>query len=265
VDEAIAQYQKALQINPDHAQAHYNLGIALLEKDRVDEAIVQYQKALETDPDSAQTHNNLASALMQKGRVDEAIVQYQKALEIRPNYVEAYNNLGNALFQKGRVDEAIAHYQKALAIQPDYAIAHNSLGLALLQKGQVDEAINCFQQALVIQPNYVKAQNNLAWVLATSPEASVRNGTRAVDLAQQADRSCNGNNPVVAKTLAAAYAEAGRFPEAMDTARRAQQLAASQSDPDLANALQAQIELYQMGSPFRDVAQTNTPAPPGPP
>ena len=265
VDEAIAQYQKALQINPDHAQAHYNLGIALMQKGRVDEAIAQYQKALQINPDFADAHNNLGSALMQKGRVDEAIVQYQKALEIRPNYVEAYNNLGNALFQKGRVDEAIAHYQKALAIQPDYAIAHNSLGLALLQKGQVDEAINCFQQALVIQPNYVKAQNNLAWVLATSPEASVRNGTRAVDLAQQADRSCNGNNPVVAKTLAAAYAEAGRFPEAMDTARRAQQLAASQSDPDLANALQAQIELYQMGSPFRDVAQTNTPAPPGPP
>ena len=265
LNEAMGHFQTALEIQPNFADAYYNLGVALMQEGRVDEAMAHYQKAMEIQPDLVEAHNNLGNALIRKGRVDEAIAQYQKALEIQPGYVEAYNNLGNVLLQKGQVDEAAAQYQKALAIQPNYVIARNSLGLAFLQKGRAAEAVDCFQQALVIQPNYMNAQNNLAWVLATSPEASVRNGARAVDLAQQADRSCNGTNPVVAKTLAAAYAEAGRFSEAMDAARRAQQLAVSQSNPDLVNALQVQMGLYQAGSPFRDAGQANTPAPPGSP
>ena len=250
VDEAIAHFQEALQIIPDYAEAHNNLGNALLKKGNVDEAIVHYQKALQIKPDYAGDHNNLGYALLKKGNVDEAIAHFQKALQITPDYAEAHYNLGNALLQKGNVDEAIVHYQKALQITPDYAEAHNNLGNALIKKGSVDEAIVHYQKTLQIKPDNVEAQNNLAWVLATCPQASLRDGNKAVELAQRANQLTGDGNPVVLGTLAAAYAEAGRFPEAVETAQRALQLAETQSNAALADAIRSQLKLYQAGNPF---------------
>jgi tetratricopeptide (TPR) repeat protein len=250
VDEAIAHFQKALQINPDFAEAHNNLGEALIQKGSVDEAIAHFQKALQINPDYAEAHNNLGEALIQKGNVDEAIAHFQKALQINPDYAEAHNNLGNALIQKRNVDEAIAHYQKALQIKPDYAEAHYNLGNALIQKGNVDEAIAHYQKALQIKPDFEEAQNNLARVLATCPQASLRNGNKAVELSQRANQLTGDGNPVVLGTLAAAYAEARRFPEAVETAQRALQLAETQSNTALADDIRSQLKLYQAGIPF---------------
>ncbi len=250
VDEAIAHYQKALQIKPDYAEACYNLGNALLKKGSVDEAIAHFQKVLQITPDNAEAHNNLGNALLKKGSVDEAIAHFQKALQIKPDFAEAHNNLGNALLQKGSVDEAIVYYQKALQIKPDYAEAHYNLGNALLQKGNVDEAIAHFQKALQIKPDFAEAQNNLARVLATCPQASLRNGNKAVELAQRANQLTGDGNPVVLGTLAAAYAEAGQFPKAVETAQRALQLAERQSNTALADAIRSQLKLYQAGIPF---------------
>ncbi|MCE0497325.1 MAG: tetratricopeptide repeat protein [Methylacidiphilales bacterium] len=168
VDEAVAQFQKALEIIPNYTDAHYNLGNAFAQKGRVDEAIDQYQKALELTPDDALAHNNLGNAFVQKGQVDEAVVQFQKALEINPNYAEAHDNLGNSLIQKGRGDDAIVQYQEALAINPDYALAHYNLGNALLQKGRMDEAIAQFQEAVKINPNDAGAHTNLGIALIQS-------------------------------------------------------------------------------------------------
>jgi len=176
-------------------------------------------------------------------------------LAIRPDLAEAHNNLGITLVKKGRVDEAIIEFQRVLAIQPDNVEARNNLGIAFFQKGRVDEAIVQFQKTLAIQPGLVKGQDilaNIAWLLATSPDPSVRNGTKAVELSQQTDRLSGRKNPVMAATLAAAYAEAGRFPEAITTAQRALQLATSQNNVALVAALESQLKLYQAGSPFRD-------------
>ncbi|MCE0497749.1 MAG: tetratricopeptide repeat protein, partial [Methylacidiphilales bacterium] len=160
-DEAIAHYQKALEINPNYAEAHNNLGNALFQKGQVDEAIGQYQKALEIDSNFSLACNNLGFALAQKGRVDEAIGQYQKALEIDPNNDDAYNNLGIAFAERGQEDKAIVQFQKALEINPDYAEACNNLGIVFLHKGQVNEATAQYQKALEINPNYAEAHNNL--------------------------------------------------------------------------------------------------------
>ena len=251
VDEAIAHFQKALQIKPDYAEAHNNLGNALLKKGSLDEAIAHYQRALQIKPDDAEAHNNLGSALLKKGEVDEAIVHFQKALQIEPDNAEACYNLGNALFQHGEVDEAIVHFQEALQIEPDNAKAHINLGNALLQKGEADEAITHYQKALQIKPDNAEAQNNLAWVLATCPQASLRNGDKAVELARRANQLVGDGNPIILGTLAAAYAEAGRFPEAAETARRAVQVAEAQSNTALAEALRSQLKFYQAGLPFR--------------
>jgi tetratricopeptide (TPR) repeat protein len=255
LNEAIVHLQKAMAIDPNDEAVHNNLGNVLFQQGRVDEAIVHYQRALTINPNFAEAHNNMGDAFLQQGRMDEAIAQLQRALAINPNYTEARYNLGNAFRRQGKENEAIAQFQKALAINPEFAEAHYNLGNAFLQQGHVDEAIGHFQKALDIKPDYVEARNNLAYVLATCPQASLRNGFKAVGLAERANQLAGGKNPVILATLAAAYAEAGRFPEAIETAQRALRLAEAQSNTTLAGALQSQLKLYQAGIPFHGTEQ----------
>jgi tetratricopeptide (TPR) repeat protein len=246
-----------LACTTDNDMAHNNLANALFLKGRVDEASIQYQKGLKIRPNNAKAHNILGLILLQKGKVDAAIVQFQEALRIMPDFAEAHYVLGNALRQKGRVDEAISHFQRALQIMPDNESVHVNLANAFLQKGGVDQAIVHFQNALQIEPADMEVQNNLAWLLATCAQSSLRNGDKAVQLARQANELAGGKNPVILGTLAAAFAEAGRFSEAVETAQRALRLAGAQSNTGLAGALQSEMKLYQAGKPFHSPEQTH--------
>jgi tetratricopeptide (TPR) repeat protein len=241
-----------LACTSDNYIAHYNLGDALVKMGRRDEAIAQYQKTLQITPNYAEAHDNLGSVLLQKGRVDEAIAHYQTALRITPENATAHNNLGNALRQKGRVDEAIAQCQVALQINPDYADAHDNLGNALFQKRRVAEAITHYQKALQINPDYAEAHNNLAWVLATAPQVSLRNGDEAVKLAERANQLTGGKTPIILHTLAAAYAEAGRFGDAIRSVQKAIELAQAAGQKDLAERFTGELKLYEAGLPFHE-------------
>jgi Flp pilus assembly protein TadD len=250
VDESLFHLQKAVQLQPDDASSQKNLGSALLQKGRVDEAIVHFQEVVKSHPDDASARNNLGYAFFRKGLVAEAIVQYDKALELQPHDAGVHHNFGIALFKEGLVDEAMAHYRKALEIQPDNAEVENDLGSALNRKGQVAEAIRHWQHALELRPQYMPAQNNLAWALATNPDASLRNGAKAVDLAQQANQSTGGKNLLILRTLAAAYAEAGQFTNALATAGQALQLAVNEHNMPMINSFQVQIKLYENDQPL---------------
>jgi Tfp pilus assembly protein PilF len=250
-------WQTTLRLDPNCWMAHNNLGNLLLQRRRMDEAVIHYQKALQIRPDYADAHNDLGIVLMQMGKVDEAVSHFQNALQIKPDSAQAHNNLGLALLQTGRLDEAIPHLQQALQINPGYAQAHNNLGNALLQKGREDQAIVHFQNALQIDPADMEVQNNLAWLLATCAQASLRDGNKAVQLARRANELAGGTNPIILHTLAAAFAEAGQFSEAVETAQRALSLAGAQSNTALAGALQSEIKLYQAGKPFRTPEQTH--------
>jgi tetratricopeptide (TPR) repeat protein len=267
VDEAISHYQKALQIKPDNAEVHCNLGNALLQKGNVDEAISHYQKALQIKPDYAEVCYNLGNALLQNGQADEAIAQFRTALGLQPDFTAARNNLGDALinfghvlFQQGQMNQAIAPLQEGLQIRPDNVGAYNCLGFIFLRQGRAGEAVGNFQKALELQPNNADAHKYLAWMLAACPDASVRNGAQAIGLAQQAEQLSGGKDPAIITILAAAYAEAGRFPDALTTAQKALALATAQTNTAVVNALRVQIKCYQAGSPFRDRSLTNTPS-----
>ena len=262
VDEAMVHFQKALQIYPDFAAARYNLGLALFKKDKVDEAIAQYQKVLQIKPDSADVRYDLGNALLQKGKVDEAIAQYQTALQIHPDFAEAHNNLGHALCQKGSVDEGITHYQKALQIKPDYADAHYNLGVALFRKGRADEAIIHYQKALQINPDNAEVLNNLAFLLATCPDARIRDGAQAVQYAGRACELTHYGVSIIVGTLAAAYAEAGRFDDAIATAQKACTLASANGDRDLLGKNQQLLVLFRAHQPYHEAAGTFVPAAP---
>lgn len=286
LDEAIAHLQTALEANPGFAEAHTNLGVALARKGKLDEAISHFEKALALDPQDAEAHTNFGAALAERGRMGEAIPHFEKAAALTPDSVELQANLGAALSETGRLDEAIPHFERALALNPDSAPLHTSLGAALVQKGRSADAIPHFEKALAInpeftqaryylgnalylqqkpaeaivewrrvlqaQPNHIAVLNQAAWVMATNPVASVRNGAEAVGLAERAAHASGGRQPRILATLAASYAEAGQFSKALETARQALSFATEQNDRQLAEGLNVMISLYAAGTPFRD-------------
>jgi protein O-mannosyl-transferase len=255
LDEAIRHYRRTLEMQPDFWDADYNLGTALLGKGQVDEAIFYCDKAVRMQPNDPDAHVAFANALLQKKRTDDAIAHYQKAVAIRPDYFFARYGLGHALLEKGKLDAAIEHSRAALLIQPNNADCHTVLAIALDEKGQWAEAIQHYEKALEISPQSISALNNLAWLLAAGSNASLRNGARAIQFAQQADQLSGGTNVLVLRTLAAAYAEAGQFGKAIETAHAAMQLGQSQRDDSLATELQQEIALYELGLPYREMAK----------
>jgi protein O-mannosyl-transferase len=222
---------------------------------RDSETLWTHALAVTSDNDVAQ--NNLGIVLLRRGQLDEAISRLATAVKLRPENAPAHDNLAKAFLQKGEVAKAMEHYRRLLEIQPDNAEAHNILGTVLVQQGRIREALDQWQETLAIQPENGNAKSNLAWVFATCPEASIRNGPKAVQLAEQALRLSGGKIPVIFRTLAAAYAESGRFPDAIHAAQRGFELATSQHNSALADEFQRHIVLYESGTPLRDSSLTD--------
>ncbi len=201
--------------------------------------------------------NNLGIIFLDKGQLDDAISKLQAAIDLRPENAPAHDNLAKALLKKGQVAEAMVHYRKFLELESANVEARNTLGTALIQQGHIREAIDQWQEVLALQPENGNAASNLAWVFATCIDDSIRDGTRAVELGEKALRISGGKIPMIYKVLAAAYAENGRFADAMETAQRGAKLATSQGNSPLAAELESNIALYQSGRPLRDPSITN--------
>lgn len=235
------------------------MGVAVVELAAIAWAQTAYWKnseelwthALACTEGNYQAEDSLGSALLDQGHVEDAILRFKKSLGINPRYTFALNNLGVAQLRLGKIDDAAARFREALDIDPSRADVHNSLGDAYYAQGNDRKAAAEYEKALAISPDYVMAQSNLAWILATSPEDSLRNGPRAVQLADAAYAVAGDLNPVVIRTLAAARAESGQFPAAEQTALHALQAANSQGNSQFAALLQSEIELYRSRIPFR--------------
>jgi Flp pilus assembly protein TadD len=228
------------------------MGNVLAARGQVGQAITHFQRAVEIDPGFGPVHNNLGVALADQGRLEEAIAQYRQALKIEPDHAAARVNLGRALAARGQLDEAVACYRKALQTEPASAAAHFNLADALGQQGKFPDAVGQLREAARLAPDNVKVLNRLAWVLATCPDARVRNGAEALALARRAVQLAGRQEPLTQNTLAAAYAEAGRFREAVQTAAQALPLASAQKNNALTADLRARLKLYASGSPCRD-------------
>jgi Flp pilus assembly protein TadD len=159
--------------------------------------------------------------------------------------------LGNDLFRTSHIDAAIAAYKQALENRPIYPEVENNIGLALLKKGRAADAIAHWQHAVANESDFVAALNNLAWVLATYPEASIRNGEQALTLAGHANQLSGDKDPAVLRTLAAGYAENGRFTEATATAERGLQLANAQNNTALTANFESDLAHYRANEPVR--------------
>jgi tetratricopeptide (TPR) repeat protein len=256
IDDAIREYQAALKITPESPLARNNLGSAFFEQGRVAEAIQEFRRVLSHHPQSFTGHFNLAGALLRTGRATEAIAEYEKVLAIKPDFAQAHLALGHALMRAERLPEAIAQFKITVQLQPGNAHARNSLATAFAANQQWGEAIRCWRETLEIDPNNVAAQSGLAWTLATAPDPALRNGAEALAISQRLSQTTEASNPMILRVLAAAYAEAGRFPEAIETTERGIGLATSQHRADLAALLQGDLELLQSAQPLRDAGKS---------
>ncbi len=148
VDRAIADYDRAIELKPDLAEAYNNRGNAYWNKGEVDRAIADYDRAIELKPDYAEAYYNRGIAYRNKGEVDRAIADYDRAIELKPDYAEAYNNRGIAYWNKGEVDRAIADYDRAIELKPDDAEAYYNRGIAYKMQGNTDQARADFEKSL---------------------------------------------------------------------------------------------------------------------
>jgi Flp pilus assembly protein TadD len=285
VDEAIFHARNALEIRPDSPDAHNQLGQAFLSKRRDAEARAEFQRVIAISPNRPRVHYNLGTLLLAAGEFDDALAQFQEEIKIQPAFVEAYANLGTALVRKGELDEALAYFQKAmeldpyrpklhynialilrgrgqrdeaafhlqkeLQINPANAEAHSDLGVVWLEEGRVNEAIDEWQKTLELDPANLNAQVNLAWTLATFPDSTIRNGAKAVELAERAFQVSGERDPRIYQVMAAAYAEHSQFDAAVGAAEHGAEVARRQGNNVIADALQSNAELYRTRVPLR--------------
>ena len=189
---------------------------------------------------------------METGKPDEAAANFETAVMLSPTNALALDGLGAAQAAAGRNDKAALSLAKAVALAPTNSFIRLHFGMALQNQGRVAQAAEQYRTAISLDAKSAAALNNLAWLLATSTEATNRNGAEAVEFARRACEQTENREPLFIGTLAAAFAEAGRFPEAIASAEKARELAKAAGLEGVARRNTELLELYRDGKPFRD-------------
>jgi len=253
-DKAIADLTKAIEsgefCREDLSKTYCNRGLTWYNKGNYDKAIADYSKALELDPKYTRAYYNRALAWGNEGDLKKAIANYTKAIEINLNYAKAYYNRGLALMKKGDDDKAIADFTKVIEINPKHASTYYNRGKTWRKKGNYGKAVADYTKAIEINPKFVEVYNDLAWLMATCPEGKYRDGTRAVELAEKAVALIDAANCL--DTLATAYAEAGRFQEAIKTQERAITKLKQEGGPEALTEFEKHLSSYKAGKPWRE-------------
>ncbi len=245
----------ALAVTGENFVAYNSLASEAFAEGRLDDAVRSYAHALQIRPDFAVGHHNLAMALWRQNRLGDAVTHLRQVVALEPANAVGWNNLGWMLRIDERYPEAIAALQRALELRPDFGEAHNNLGKALAAQGEVRAALSHYESALASQPENSRALLNLAWLRATASDAALRNGPDAVVLAERALALSDRDDVDVLEALAAAYAEAQRFSDAIATAERACRSAAmpTETKPDAVKRLEAELARYRNHAAWRDV------------
>ncbi len=242
--------RKAIETAPT-AELYDKLGAVLLEGGRADQAVSQFQKAVQLDPKFAPAHVDLGNALASQGRFDDALAELRKAIDADPKLARAYSGMASILNGRRQLDEAIELWRKGLELDPSDAEAYVNLGVVLFARGEFAESVPDLLKASELAPNNPVALSQAAWALATCPEAKFRDGDQAESLAGRAVQLTRGNDATALDALAAAYAEKQQFENAALTARRAEAQAAKENQPYLAAAIHRRVAQYESKEPYR--------------
>jgi tetratricopeptide (TPR) repeat protein len=250
-DQAAAEYEAALKINPRSATAHNDLARLLQTEGRLDESVRHYLAALQFDSSLAQAHNNLGVLYLQKGQLADAVAQLREALRLNPGNVETEYNLALAFNQQQQWKEASEILQRIAPAQPKNANVQYQYGLALAHQGKTREAMSQYAHAILLTPDFAEALNELAWIAATDPHPELRNGPQAVEMAGRACELTGREQPAMLLTLAAAYAETGRFSEAMAAAEKGRDIAKAKRNKQLEEKAGRLLSGFATRQPFR--------------
>lgn len=251
INEAISALNKTIEMEPSTFLGYSARGYAYGEKSQIDKAISDYSRAIELNPGYVDVYINRGIAYRKNGQFDKAISDYTSAIELNPRNADAYFNRGIAYKKKGDFDKAISDYTRAIEIDPMYANGYHNRGNAYRESGQLDKAISDYSRAIELNPGNLTAYNNLAWFYATCPDEKYRDGVKAVDLAEKAlkIKQCS----YILDTLAAAYAEAGRFEDAVTAQKMAiDLLKKEETSKNLIDRYVERLNFWKTNRPWRE-------------
>lgn len=249
--DPITLYGHAVAADPRDDLAQVRLADTLLEQGRVVEAAIHYQEANALHARWMQAELGLADVAAALGRFDQAILLYQHWVQLAPHQVRPVASLGRALLRSGRFEQALASFESGLRLDPEVPALYAGRAEALDRLGRWDAAVAAYDEALRRDPGLSGVANNLAWILAVSPDPALRDPPRAIRLAESAVAG-NPGDPARLDTLAAAYAAAGRFDDAIRTGKRAVELAERIGAAPVAEQAQQRLSLYEKGRPYRE-------------
>lgn len=246
---AAAHLQRVLELDPESAEAHFYLAGVNMQLGKPDNASGHLTRALACDPEHVPSLISLADLQLEQGKPQEALDLYASAITLDPYDPGPYINRGIAFGQLERLDEAVACFSAGLTLNPDHPLLHSNLGFAWQQLGRYGEAIRHYEQALRAAPEEPLALINLPLLLSAAPDANLRDGLRAVELADRAVKASQGASPEAYDALAAAYAERGEFDKAVSTIDDALRL--RNLNRHFINLLQQRGKLYRSKQPYR--------------
>jgi tetratricopeptide (TPR) repeat protein len=261
-------WRRAIALTKNNFIAHYCLAETLLPT-KPDEALAEYQKSVAIYPDYDLAQLGLAWALNNHSRISEAIIHLEKATQLDPQNALAQDGLGELLFQSNQVGDAVPHLLKAVELDPQVDRFKDVLGRVLSSGDHGTEAVGSFLASMQSDPagfgrffdavrydtNRVDLINNLAWAFATNPDPKFRNGKYAVHLATRACEMTDYQTTIMVGTLAAAYAEAGRFDGAVATAEKAIDLAKRNGETELVQKNEGLLKLYRAHQPNHELIE----------
>ena len=211
-----------------------------------------FPATLARNPSSWKSRHNYACTLDAQGKLPEALKEFLEAIHLRPSNAEAYNDMALTLLKMGRRQEAIQEFQQSLQVRATTGAARN-LAAALLMNGEPAKAAQVYRLAMQIDPGDLQDQRSLAWLLATHPDGTVRNGQEAAALSKQIVEATNGQVPLFLLTYAAALAECGAFDEASRVATMAASAYEHSGDPSMAQMIQTRVlPALSAHQPIRD-------------
>lgn len=252
IEKASMFFGRAKDLDQENPKVHLALGRLCFMVGQKEQARWFFEKAIDLDRKSDEAYFQLGVILGSEGKLKEAKQMYLKALDFHPDNPNVYNNLGVTLLEQRKFREAIDYLNKALEIYPEHINARYNLGLALWGLGKTENAVQEYRQILGVKPHWATAANSLAWILATGRNEDIRNGKEAIRWAMVACKGEGRKNPEYLDTLAAAYAEAGRFEQAVRTAKKSIELARSARDENLAQEVEHRLGLYRSNKAFHE-------------
>lgn len=247
-EQALAEFETALELNPDYWKAVHNRGVSRALAGCFDEAISDFTRALALKPDYANAWFNRGEIYYEQEKFDQAIADYSRAIQLNDKDFDTRIRRGHAYFQTRQFQQALADYDRAVEIAPNNAEALANRADANRSLARWQQAADDYLQAVRLDPKCGRAYQGAAWLMATCPDARMRNPDLALRAARQALDLLGREDVGALDALAAAQANNGQYAEAQKTLAEAIPAA----DEEKARALQQRLELYRQQQPYRD-------------